>query len=93
MAYGNSGTQNRNSNAQRGSVPTQRAAVAGTMTQKKESVFRTGLFKPKFDDAKNVAEVLVKEAITIPAGSRIKLYMVDEDKQGTSGKLFNIDIK
>jgi hypothetical protein len=91
MAYGNSGTQNR-TNTQ-GQKPAVKAAVAGTMTQKKDSVFRTGLFKPKFDDAKNVAEVLVKEAITIPAGSRIKLYEVEADKQGTAGKLFNIDIK
>lgn len=60
---------------------------------KKDSVFRTGLFRPKFDDAKNVAEVLVKEAVTIPAGARIKLYEVEADKQGTAGKLFNIDIK
>ena len=89
MAYGNSGTQNR-TNTQK---PVAKAAVAqGTMV-KKDSVFRTGLFKPKFDDAKNVAEVLVKEAITIPAGSRIKLYEVEADKQGTAGKLFNIDIK
>lgn len=90
MAYGNSGTQNRNNQKP---VVQKTAAVAGTMTQKKDSVFRTGLFKPKFDDAKNVAEVLVKEAITIPAGSRIKLYEVEADKQGTAGKLFNIDIK
>lgn len=92
MAYGNSGTQNRSNQGQK-PVVQKTAAVAGTMAQKKDSVFRTGLFKPKFDDAKNVAEVLVKEAITIPAGSRIKLYEVEADKQGTAGKLFNIDIK
>lgn len=86
MAYGN--------NQGRGSYSNNKPAVkAGAAVTKKESVFRTGLFRPKFDDAKNVAEVLVKEAVTIPAGSRIKLYTVDEDKQGTAGKLFSIDIK
>jgi hypothetical protein len=99
MAYGNGQSQTQGNNFNKGNgaaKPWQKGpagapakAATATTGAKTTAILRTGLFKPKFDDAKQIADVLVKEAVTIPAGSRIYLYPVED---GKGGKMFTLSV-
>lgn len=74
MAYG-TGTQSKYSgNANR---TTGTAAVTGT-AKKKEAIFRTGLWKR--EGGKAFASVQLKEAVTLPAGTYVDIYLNDDKK-------------
>lgn len=80
MAYNQSstGTYNRNSYQKTGATKGATAHVAGDTTEKKKALFTTGLFRPTKEGVKSLGSVQVKEAITIPAGSYINIYEVDD---------------
>lgn len=44
----------------------------------KEPLYKTGLFKSNREGVRSMASVQVKKEITIPAGSYINLYSVDD---------------
>lgn len=55
---------------------------------KSDYAFQTGLFQPKKEGVKRIAEVFLKEAVTIPAGSYLHLY--ENDKEG--GPVFSLAV-
>lgn len=57
------------------------------------ALFSSGLFAPEdASKTKAVASVKTKEAITIPAGSYVNLYEV-EDRKGDKSPIFKLQIR
>lgn len=77
-------------NRQAAALPASKAA-AGTTTASKEALFSTGLFAPKSDKTKSIGSVQLKEAVTLPAGSYINLYTVENG--GENKPVFRIQVR
>lgn len=85
MAYNQSGNRPAygSSNSNKGPVQAKVGA--------KPALFTTGLFRPDSEKSKALASIRLKEALTIPAGSYINLYTVDEPKE--NGPTHRIQVK
>lgn len=87
MAYqGNNNNQNKSSFGNRGGF--QKQQQTGT-TSARPALFTTGLFKPEKGAA--IGSVKTKEAVTIPAGSYINLYEVENKVEGKP--VFRIQVR
>ena len=75
---------NSGANKATGAQHTKKVANTGNATGSRNVLFRTGLFKSDKEGVKSLASALVKEAITIPAGSYINLYANDDKKTDAS---------
>ena len=83
MAYGQ-----QNSNNSRAPYKPQTSTAVGTG---KPALLSTGLFKPENGKSKAIGTVKLKEGITIPAGSYINLYEV-ENRKDTS-PVFRLQVR
>lgn len=89
MAYNNSGNRPAYGTQQRSGNGSQQQGAKVSVG--KTALFTTGLFRPDSEKSKALASIRVKEAVTIPAGSYINLYTVDEPKE--NGPTHRIQIK
>lgn len=88
MAYGTQkSSYGSNSNKSAGSNNNSGSKVAG---QKREVIFRTGLFAPTREGVKAIGTVQVREDITIPAGSYLNLY--ESDKKNEKSPAFSLAV-
>jgi hypothetical protein len=90
MAYGTN--QQRSSYGNSNSNNSKAAASAGAKSsgQKREVIFRTGLFAPTKEGVKAIGTVQVKEDVTIPAGSYLNLY--ESDKKSEKSPAFSLSV-
>ena len=89
MAYGTSNSKSNYSssnNSNRGAA----SSAQKSSGQKREVIFRTGLFAPTREGVKAIGSVQVKEDITIPAGSYLNLY--ESDKKNEKSPAFNLQV-
>lgn len=89
MAYG---TNQQKSSYGNNSKPAAASSLSGNKVvgQKREVIFRTGLFAPTKEGVKAIGTVQVKEDITIPAGSYLNLY--ESDKKNEKSPAFSLSV-
>lgn len=87
MAYGQAQNASKFGNK---STPVTNS-VAKPAGEKRETIYRTGLFTSDKEGSKTLASVKVKEAVTIPAGSYINLYH-NTDKKTPEGPDYTITV-
>lgn len=59
------------------------SAGPGGSSERPKAIFSTGLFAPTKEGVKSLGSVQLKEDITLPAGSYINLYPVDQTKDNS----------
>lgn len=94
MAYtGTSNNSNQGNRMNNSGAGRQVAAAAsggnGDDSKRVEALFTTGLFKPEKGQA--LGTVRIKSALTIPAGSYLNLYTVDEPKD--QGPIYRLQVR
>lgn len=82
-------TQRSTNMAYNNSFTAGKAKSTQSKSEKKEPVFRTGLFTPKKEGSKSIGTARLKEAITIPAGASINLYH-NADKKSENSPEFSL---
>ena len=85
MAYGTN-----NSNKSGFNSSSKSAAANKSAGQKREVIFRTGLFSPTREGVKAIGTVQVREDVTIPAGSYLNLY--ESDKKSDKSPAFSLAV-
>lgn len=82
----------------RNNTGTTRGAAPAAVTTNKATgpaagtLFTTGLFAPLSEKSKAIGTVQIKETITIPAGSYLNLYQVDQPKNDKS-PIFRMQVR